>query len=375
MDTQYFADEHLAELHGAGAALAKSAFMNLDLSAPLSAAQLREVFASLAPVGYLGGLVPKQDGGAGMSSEEFAALLEGVSEIAPYLSNHSVQRELAEEGTAAAKQRWLPGLLSGELIGTIALTEPQGGSDLGRLRTRIEVDGDDYVLSGQKLWAVHTMTADVAIVLAEGPDGEKVRAVVDLAHPSVRRQHIPTSGLRYLTFGLLEFRGTPVRRHDILADPGIEATELMVATDRALVAVQAASIGQRAIYAAVKHLSTRSVRGRVVTSRDVVRRQVGEMSAAVEAARVFGYHALRFIDNKQLGVAALAAGVKSHATDVCSRVCGQAVELCAAEGLVAGGDCLRLRDDMLMLATAHGTSLANAITWGEYVMEQSQIRR
>ena len=375
MDTQYFADQHLAELHGAGAALAKSAFMDVDLSSPLSADQLHRIYASLASTGYLGGLVSEAAGGAGLSGEEFAALLEGVSEIAPYLSNHSVQRELADGGSDSAKQRWLPKLLSGEAIGTIAMTEPQGGSDLGHLRTRIAPSGDGYVLSGQKLWAVHTMTADVAIVLVEGPDREQLRVVVDLGHESVRRQQIPTSGLRYLTFGLLEFRGTPISRDDVLTDPGAEATDLMIATDRALVAVQATSIAQRAIHTAIKHLSTRSVRGRVVTSRDVIRRQVGEMSAAVEAARVFGYHVLRFIDNQQYGVAALAAGAKSHATDVCARVCAQAVELCAAEGLVSGGEGLRLRDDLLMLTTAHGTSLANAITWGEYVMEQSQIRR
>lgn len=375
MDTQYFADPHLAELHGAGAALAKSAFMNVDRTKSLTHVELCSIYSSLETLGYLGGLVPKADGGAGMTGQDFAALLEGVSEVAPYLSNHSMQRELAEEGTQEAKDRWLPPLLNGTAIGTIAMTEPQGGSDLGHLRTRLTPDGDGYRLTGQKLWAVHTMTADVAIVLAEGPDGSRLRVVVDLNDESVRRQQIPTSGLQFLTFGLLEFRGTPVRGCDVLADPTPQATELMVATDRALIAVQATSIAQRAIHAAVKQLSTRSVRGRVVTGRDVIRRQIGQMSAAVEAARVFGFHAMRFIDAQQQGVAALAAGAKAHAAEVCTRVCGEAIELCAAEGLVAGSEVLQLRDDLLMLATGHGTSLVSAVQWGEYVIEQSQIRR
>lgn len=375
MDTQYFADPHLAELHAAGAAMAKSAFMSVDRSRPLTRDELRSIYDSLEPLGYLGGLVPRSDGGAGMRAEEFAALLEGVAEAAPYLSNHSVQRELAEEGTQAVKDRWLPPLLTGTAIGTIAMTEPQGGSDLGRLRTRLTQDGDGYLLSGQKLWAVHTMTADVAIVLAESPDGEHVRVVVDLDDESVRRQQIPTSGLQFLTFGLLEFRRTRVSADDILADPGTHATEIMLATDRALVAVQATSIAQRAIHTAVKQLSTRSVRGRVVTSRDVIRRQIGQMSAAVEAARVFAFHALRFIDDDQHGIAALAAGAKAHAAEVCTRVCTEAIELCAAEGLVAGGEALQLRDDLMMLATGHGTSLVSAIQYGEFIIERSQIRR
>lgn len=375
MDTQYFADPHLAELHGAGAALAKSAFVGVDLSQPIPADQLRSIFASLAPTGYLGGCVDAADGGNDMNGEEFGALLEGVAEVAPYLSNHNVQRELAMAGTDAVKKKWLGKLLAGEAIGTIALTEPQGGSDLEQVRTVLKGSGSDYTLTGQKLWAVHTMTADVAIVLCEGPDGDPMRVVVDLSHESVRRQQIPTSGLRFLTFGLLEFRETPVSADDVLEGIGDEAIAMMVATDRALTAVQATSIAQRAIHATVKQLSTRHIRGQGVTSRDVIRAKIGRLSATVEAARVFAYHALKFIDRGEPGVEALAAGAKSHATDVCTRVCVDAVELCAAEGLIEGSEVIRLRNDLEMLATGHGTSLVNAIKWGEYVIEQSQIRR
>lgn len=375
MDTQYFADPHLAELHGAGAALAKSALIDVDLSRPIEADRLRSIFSSLAPAGYLGGRVAKEDGGSGLTGEEFGALLEGVAEAAPYLSNHNTQREIAQHGTPEAKQKWLGGLLNGELIGTIAVTEPSGGSDLDELSTTISASPEGYCVTGQKLWAVHTMTADVAIVLAKGPDGDPVRAIVDLRHESVRRQQIPTSGLRFLTFGLIELRDTPVAESDLLAADGGDATALMVATDRALAAIQATSIAQRAIHATVKQLSTRRVRGERVTSRDVIRQQIGRMSAAVEAARVLAYHALRFIDAAQPGVTALAAGAKVNATDVCTRVCAEAVELCAAEGLVEGSEVIRLRNDLEMLATGHGTGLVNAIAWGEYVIEQSQIGR
>lgn len=375
MDTQYFADPHLAELHAVGAALAKSAFHAADLSKPIPADELHSIFASLAPTGYLGGLVDKAEGGSEMSGEEFGALLEGVAEAAPYLSNHNVQREIALAGSSSLKEKWLGPLLEGKAIGTIALTEPSGGSDLEHLHTRLETRDDGYALTGQKLWAVHTMTADVAIVLAKGPEGEPIRVVADLNHESVRRQQIPTSGLRFLTFGLLQFMNTPIAEDDILRDIDDDAIALMVATDRALTAIQATSVAQRAIHSAVKQLSTRRIRGTVVTETDVIRAEIGRMSASVEAARVFAYHALKFIDMEQPGVEALAAGAKSHATDVCSKVCNEAVELCAAEGLVDGSEVIRLRNDLQMLATGHGTSLVSALKWGEYVIDQSQIRR
>lgn len=375
MDTQYFADPQLAELHAVGAAMAKSAFHAADLSQPIPSEELHSIFASLARTGYLGGRVDKADGGAGMSGEEFGALLEGVAEAAPYLSNHNVQREIALAGSTALKDRWLGRLLDGSAIGTIAVTEPSGGSDLEHLHTRVETTDDGYKLTGQKLWAVHTMTADVAIVLAEGPEGEPMRVVADLNHESVRRQQIPTSGLRFLTFGLLQFMQTPIYEEDVLKDVDDDAIAMMVATDRALTAIQATSVAQRAIHAAVKQLSTRRIRGTLVTDTDVIRAEIGRMSAAVEAARVFAYHALKFIDLQQPGVEALAAGAKSHATDVCSQVCNEAVELCAAEGLLEGSEVIRLRNDLQMLATGHGTSLVNALKWGEYVIDQSQIRR
>ncbi|WP_153505237.1 acyl-CoA dehydrogenase family protein [Cumulibacter manganitolerans] len=375
MDTQYFADPHLAELHGAGAALAKSAFVGADLDQPLSADQLRVVFASLAPTGYLGGRVDEADGGSGFTAEEFGALLEGVAEVAPYLSNHNVQREIARLGSPAAKDRWMPRLLRGDLIGTIAVTETQAGTDLSGVEATLSPADDGYTLTGQKLWAVHTMTADVAIVLARDADGDLVRAIVDLDQPSVQRQAIPTAGLRFLTFGLLEFHRTPVARDDLLDVGGDEGVARMLAADRALSAIQATSVAQRAIHATIKQLSTRRIAGEPVTDRDAIRLEVGRMSASVEAARAYAYQALRFLDADQRGVDALAAGAKAHATEVCSQVCARAVELCSAEGLIVGSEVLRLRDDLEMLATAHGTSLVNALDWGEYVIEQSQIRR
>lgn len=374
MDTQYFSDPHLAELHGAGAALAKSAFLDVDLKVPADKEKLLSIFESLAPIGYLGSTVAKDQGGAGLTNLEFGALLEGVAEVAPFLSNHSVQRAIAAVGTDAVKKRWLQPLLRGEAIGTVAVTEPHGGSQVADIRTTLEEDGDGFKLTGQKIWAVHNMYADVASVLAAGPGGDPVRVIVDLNHDSVRRQQIPMAGLKYLTFGLLEFIGTPVAADDILIGQGLDAAKKSFAVARSLVAVQATSIGQRAVYNAAKHLSTRNVRGRVATTTDLIRRDIGRMSSRIEAARFMAYHALRTIDSGDLGADAFASGAKAHATDTALDVCTEAIELCAAEGLIAGSEIQRIRDDAAMLAIADGTSIVNHAIWGSYVIAQSQIR-
>lgn len=375
MDTQFFTDPRLAELHGAASATAKSLFSDRDLSVPLTRAELLSAYRSLAPTGYLGGVIDRSLGGAGLSFEEYGAVLEGVSEIAPFLSNHSVQRSLVVAGTESQRERWLGPLLSAEAIGAVLITEPHGGTQVADVRTTLTPDGDGFRLTGQKIWCVHTMTADVGVVLAAGPDGKAVRCLVDLTHESVRRQQIEMSGLRYLTFGLIEFRDSPVAAGDLLIGQGTDEVKRTLAVARALVAVQAASVGQRAVYAAVKHLSTRNARGRAVTGLDLIRERIGELSARVEASRAFAYHALKAIDRDDASAPALASAAKANATDAAVAAATSGIELCAAEGLVAGAEIQRHRDDAAMLAIADGTPIVNHTLWGKYVIEQSLLRR
>ncbi|CAM3340531.1 acyl-CoA dehydrogenase family protein [Deinococcus saxicola] len=138
---------------------------------------VRDVMRGFGQMGLLGPTTPEEYGGAGLSYSGYGAMMYELERVDSGLrSAASVQGSLVMYpiftfGSDEQKQKWLPGLASGELIGCFGLTEPDGGSDPGAMRTRARLDGDEYVLNGNKMWITNSPEADVAVVWAKDEGG------------------------------------------------------------------------------------------------------------------------------------------------------------------------------------------------------------
>lgn len=138
---------------------------------------VREVMRGFGRMGLLGPTTPEDYGGAGVTYSAYGAMMYELERVDSGLrSAASVQGSLVmypilSFGSEEQKQKWLPGLASGELIGCFGLTEPDGGSDPGAMRTRARLDGDEYVLNGNKMWITNSPEADVAVVWAKDEVG------------------------------------------------------------------------------------------------------------------------------------------------------------------------------------------------------------
>ncbi|WP_189090358.1 acyl-CoA dehydrogenase family protein [Deinococcus ruber] len=134
---------------------------------------VREVMKGLGAQGLLGPTVAEEYGGAGASYSAYGAMMYELERCDSGLrSAASVQGSLVMHpintyGSDEQKRAYLPGLASGELIGCFGLTEPDGGSDPGAMRTRARRDGGDYVLNGNKMWITNSPVADLAVVWAK----------------------------------------------------------------------------------------------------------------------------------------------------------------------------------------------------------------
>lgn len=133
----------------------------------------REAWLSLGEIGALCPDLPEEYGGLGGTFAHVAAVIEDleyeVPEIALPVAVHNaiVAQYIMHIGSHEQKQRWLPGLATGQLIGAIAMTEPGGGSDLRALRTRASREGNGYVLNGSKTFITNGQIADLIIVAAK----------------------------------------------------------------------------------------------------------------------------------------------------------------------------------------------------------------
>ena len=336
---------------------------------PFNRRELQHIFQSLRPLGYLGSTIPDISCG-GLTLSGFASLLDGCASGAPFLSNHSPQRFIAAAGSREAQDHWMPGLLSGDLIGTVAVTEEQGGSDMKNLQTRITRSSSGLSLSGRKDWVTHAMTADLAVVLAVGADDTPCRVLVELNALGVERTPVSTRGLKHLTFGSLTFKNVPVQAWQILADEGVAAAKAGFAVARSLVAVQSVSVGFEAVRETVLYLQDRTARGSRVTDLDYTKHRIGELTSRLYAAQLMAYQSVLAIESGHASAPALASGAKAHATDTTVGVCTELAAMCAAKGLNPAHPVAARRDDAEMLATADGTSVLNTILWGSHVKKQ-----
>lgn len=136
-----------------------------------------EIIPQLGELGLLGCSIPEQYGGAGMGAVVYGVICQelerGDSGLRSFASVQSslVMWPINAYGSEEQKQRWLPGLASGELIGCFGLTEPDHGSNPGGMLTRARRDGGDWVLDGRKMWITNGTVADVALVWAKDDEG------------------------------------------------------------------------------------------------------------------------------------------------------------------------------------------------------------
>ncbi|WP_374434017.1 acyl-CoA dehydrogenase family protein [Tabrizicola sp.] len=135
-----------------------------------------EVIQELAEMGVFGLTIPEAYGGFGLSKASMVVVSEELSRGYIGVGSLGTRSEIAAElilcgGTEEQKQKWLPGLASGEILPTAVFTEPNTGSDLGSLRTRARKDGDDWIITGNKTWITHAARTHVMTVLARSVEG------------------------------------------------------------------------------------------------------------------------------------------------------------------------------------------------------------
>jgi (2S)-methylsuccinyl-CoA dehydrogenase len=135
-----------------------------------------EVIGKLAEMGVFGLTIPEDFGGLGLSKASMVVVSEELSRGYIGVGSLATRTEIAAElilcgGTPAQKEKWLPGLASGEILPTAVFTEPNTGSDLGSLRTRARRDGDDWIITGNKTWITHAARTHVMTVLARSVEG------------------------------------------------------------------------------------------------------------------------------------------------------------------------------------------------------------
>jgi alkylation response protein AidB-like acyl-CoA dehydrogenase len=245
------------------------------------------VWAQMADqLGLPGIVVPAAYGGAGYGPVELGIVLEEMGRVlvvAPYFATVAlVGQALATSGDQEAQQRWLPGIADGSLTATIAVAETSGSWDLAEITASAALAGDQWTLSGTKLFVVDGYTADLLLVVARAPDGLGVFGVERDA-AGVERARLETLDLTR-ELASVSLHGTPAVR----VGAGQDATAwLSRVSDLGLAALAAEQIGGAAqcLSLSVEYAKVREQFGRPIGSFQAIKHKCANMLLEVESGR------------------------------------------------------------------------------------------
>ncbi|MEU3911210.1 acyl-CoA dehydrogenase family protein [Streptomyces sp. NPDC029721] len=265
----------------------------------------------------------------GCTEAETALALQG-------LGGHPVLRA----GTAAQRERWLPGVRAGRLVAAFALSEPGAGSDAAALALAAAPDGAGWRLEGAKCWISNAPEADFYTVFARTGEVPGAKGITAFLVPA-DRPGLTGEALDMLSphpIGSLSFDGVPVGREDVLGGPGQGFRVAMETLNlfRPSVGAFAVGMARAALDATLAHTAGRTAFGGVLADLQAVAHRVAEMATRTEAARLLVYAAAGAYDSGSPDVPRRAAMAKLLATETAQYVVDHAVQLHGAVALRRG---------------------------------------
>lgn len=323
---------------------------------------------AMGKLGFLGMQVPGQFGGVDADFISYASVVEEVAAgdgaCSTILSVHSSVccGPIRDYGTEEQKQKYLPLLASGELIGGFALTEPQAGSDASNLHTTAVKRGDHYVLNGGKQFITSGKNGDVIIVFAMTDKDAGRRGIsafiveTNTAGYDVVRVE-QKLGINASDTCQLAFDNMRVPAENLLGREG-QGYKIALAnleSGRIGIAAQAVGMAQKAYQVAQEYAAQRNAFGEPIASFQAVAFSLADMATQIEASRQLYLHAASRKD-RALPCLREASMAKLFASEMAERVCSQAIQILGGYGYLNDHPVERIYRDVRICQIYEGTS-------------------
>ena len=330
----------------------------------------RELYAKTAELGINGLQVPEEYGGGGIDSFLFNVVLyEEVGYAAASLGGlqvhlNTVLPYFLHYCNDEQKQRWFPGFANGDLVASIAMTEPGIGSDLAGVATTAERDGDHFILNGAKTFITGGINADLVIVVARTNkdvenrrDGLSLLVVEAGMAGFTRGRNLDKLGLKSSDTAELSFEDVRVPAANILGPEG-GAFRLLTSNlpqERLSIAITAQATATAALNLAIDYVNERKVFGQPLSDFQNTKFVLAECATELEAGQALVDRAILALDDDTLTVAD-AAKVKLFATEMQARVIDKCLQLHGGYGYMREYPITRLYADARVTRIYGGTS-------------------
>ena len=332
----------------------------------------RELWRKLGAQGLLGLEFPSEYGGAGADfqasvvlGEEMARCRSGGVAFSVLVHTDMSSPWLVRFGTDAQKRKYLPGIIRGETVCALGITEPGTGSDMAALTARAVRDGEVYRLTGSKIFITNGVYGDLYFVAARTGAGTAGRRHDGISMFLVERglpgfnvsRKLDKTGMRASDTAELSFQDVPVPVDNLLGVEGRGFQQLATGLqrERLMAAVLALSAAQQALEDTIAYLHERQAFGASLSAKQVLRHRVADMATELEAARALVYDAATRYTAGEDCVTQVSMA-KLFATEVANKVAYHAVQLHGGYGYMREYPVENFARDVRLWTIASGTS-------------------
>lgn len=318
--------------------------------------------------GFLGVLVPEEFGGSGLEYQSYITVIEEIAKVCSSIGlsvaahNSLCTGHILQFGNEAQKRKYLPLLASGQWIGAWGLTEPNTGSDAGRMQCVAVRDGDDYVLNGSKCWITHGISGNVAVVVArtgELLDSHGISAfIVERGTPGfLAGKKENKLGMRASETAEIIFDQCRIHKSQMLGKEGEGFIQAMKVLDGGRISIAALSLGiaKGAYEASIKYAKERHQFGQPIANFQGISFKLADMATKIEAAELLTRQAAD-MKNRGVKMTKESAMAKYYASEVCVAVSTDAVQIHGGYGYTKDFPVEKFYRDSKLCTIGEGTS-------------------
>lgn len=332
------------------------------------------IWKKLGDLGFLGVTVPEEFGGSGFDLLTAVLVIEQIGRTCPALAvsygahANLCSDNLSRNGNREQKRKYLPGLCSGDLVGCLALTEPNAGSDAVSIRTNARGEGNDFLLNGTKMFITNAPVGDVFLTYAKTAPDRNAKGitafVVEKNFPGVSvSRKLDKMGNRGSPTGEMVFEDCRVPAENVVGalNEGIKIMMGGLDVERAYYGGECLGIAEGAFELGLKYSGEREQFGEAICNFQMIKAKLADMYTEIEAARGLVYRAAVMADKAQRGgkgteVHKLAAAAILFAAETARRVSNHAVQIHGGYGYMLEFPVNRFYRDAKLYEIGAGTS-------------------
>ncbi|MGO4670516.1 isovaleryl-CoA dehydrogenase [Bosea sp. 2RAB26] len=344
----------------------------------------RDLWPEMGALGLHGITVREEDGGAGLGYLEHVVAIEEVSRASASVglsygahSNLCVN-QIARNGNAAQKAKYLPKLISGEHVGSLAMSEPGAGSDVVSMKTRAEKKGDRYVITGNKMWITNGPIAETLVVYAKTDPAAGAKGITAFLIEKGMKgfstaQKLDKLGMRGSDTCELVFEECEVPEENVLGQVGRGVNVLMSGLDYERVVLSAGPLGimQAAMDVVMPYIHERKQFGQSIGEFQLVQGKVADMYVMMNACRAYVYAVAKACDRGET-TREDAAGAILIAAEKATQIALDAIQLLGGNGYINDYPTGRLLRDAKLYEIGAGTSEIRRMLIGRELFQKTK---